>query len=382
MSIQAMYDLSVDCAFPGGNIIVDAVEGDTVAVHQDLRDTEIDWFYWYFRVQGASGRMLTVRFTESDVIGVHGPAVSMDGGWTWRWLGRGSLEGQSFRFRAPDDTAEVRFSVGMPYVGAHWQAFLEPYLGHHVLASDVLCISRGGRPVELVRVGLPASRAPYRALVTCRHHACEMMASYTLEGMLQAALANDEVGRWFQENVTLLVVPFVDKDGVEEGDQGKCRRPYDHNRDYADQSLYPEVRAIREQIPKLTGGRLDFFLDLHCPWIRGPRNEVIYFVGEPEEWLWRQVEAFSAILEASRTGPLPHDCRDNLPFGQSWNNEADSLPKRSAGWAKSLPGIRFASLIEIPYANAGSVEVNTASARAFGRDLARAMHLYLDECGR
>jgi hypothetical protein len=117
-------------------------------------------------------------------------------------------------------------------------------------------------------------------------------------------------------------------------------------------------------------------------WIRGPRNEVIYFVGEPEEWLWRQVEAFGVLLEASRTGPLPYYRRDNLPFGQDWNDEADSLPKRSSGWATSLPGIRIASLIEIPYANAGGEEVNAESARAFGRDLARAIHLYLDECGR
>ena len=42
------------------------------------------------------------------------------------------------------------------------------------------------------------------------------------------------------------LVPFVDKDGVEEGDQGKNRAPRDHNRDYAGASMYPETGALRE----------------------------------------------------------------------------------------------------------------------------------------
>ena len=41
--------LNIDADFPGGNIVLDRIEGDTVLLHQDLRDTEGDWFYWYFR---------------------------------------------------------------------------------------------------------------------------------------------------------------------------------------------------------------------------------------------------------------------------------------------------------------------------------------------
>ena len=68
--------LTVDCDFPGGNILVDEIDGDTIALHQDLRDTEGDWFYWYFRVRGAAGREVTVRFTGSDVIGVQGALIA------------------------------------------------------------------------------------------------------------------------------------------------------------------------------------------------------------------------------------------------------------------------------------------------------------------
>lgn len=54
--------------------------------------------------------------------------------------------------------------------------------------------------------------------------------------------------RWLREQVEFFVVPFMDKDGVEAGDQGKNRRPYDHNRDYQGESLYASVRAMRELV--------------------------------------------------------------------------------------------------------------------------------------
>jgi len=45
----------IDAGFPGGNIIVDGIEGDTVFLRPDLRDTQGDWFYWAFRVRGSAG---------------------------------------------------------------------------------------------------------------------------------------------------------------------------------------------------------------------------------------------------------------------------------------------------------------------------------------
>ena len=36
---------SIDCDFPGGNILVDRIEGDQVFLQQDIRDTTEWWFY-------------------------------------------------------------------------------------------------------------------------------------------------------------------------------------------------------------------------------------------------------------------------------------------------------------------------------------------------
>ncbi len=73
------------------------------------------------------------------------------------------------------------------------------------------------------------------------------MATYALEGFLSAVLADDACGRQWQENWEVLAVPFLDKDGVENGDSGKNRAPHDHNRDYNEQPLYPEIAALMKQ---------------------------------------------------------------------------------------------------------------------------------------
>ncbi|MCK5803638.1 MAG: peptidase M14, partial [Lentisphaeria bacterium] len=58
----------IDSDFAGGNIVVENVDGDEVRLHQDLRDTARDWFYWCFRVRGAEGRTLRFLFTTSRAL--------------------------------------------------------------------------------------------------------------------------------------------------------------------------------------------------------------------------------------------------------------------------------------------------------------------------
>jgi hypothetical protein len=179
--------------------------------------------------------------------------------------------------------------------------------------------------------------------------------------------------------VEILAVPFVDKDGVEDGDQGKNRKPHDHNRDYAGQSVYPAVAAIRRFVPEWSEEKLRVVLDLHCPYIGGIYNEVVYLVGSSDPAIWEQQQEFGAILESVRQGPLPYSVNSSLPFGTGWNTASNYGKQKSCGrWGSEQPGVLMASTIEIPYANVGAVLVTAEKARAFGRDLARALRRYLE----
>ncbi len=373
--------IEIDCAFPGGNIQVDSLEGDVVHLQPDLRDTEGHWFYWYFRVRGAQGRTLAFRFKDEDV-GVRGPGVSLDGGESWSWLGSESADERSFTYEFPAQAEETRFSLGMPYTQANLAAFLAKHAGNRSLRTDTLCESRKERPVECLRFGKLAGEPEHRVLLTARHHACEMMASYALEGIIDAVLADDEAGGWLRENVEFLALPFMDTDGVEDGDQGKSRRPHDHNRDYAAPCVYPEVGAILEMAIDWSQDKLRIALDLHCPGHRGEWHELIHFVGVPQEDLWARIGQFCEVLERTAVGPLPYRKTNNLLFGVDWNTADEygplgAEPRSASDWFSTLPGVWFGATLEIPYANAQGAEVNADSARAFGCDLATAMRYHV-----
>ena len=369
----------IDAVFPGGNIIVDRIEGDTVFLRPDLRDTSTWWFYWHFRVRGAAGRTLTFQFEGKNPIGTQGPAVSTDGGNTWSWLNPKAVKDASFDYAFDEQRREVRFCFSIPYLETNLHEFLRRHTNNPHLAAYQLCHTRKGRIAERLHVGKIEGDPKYRILLTARHHACEMIASYCLEGLLEAVLSDTELGQWFRDNVEILAIPFVDKDGVEAGDQGKNRKPHDHNRDYANKSIYPSVQAIRRLVPQWSRGQLDVVLDLHCPYISGKNNEVIYLVGSSDPAIWKQQQKFAAVLESVKTGPLPYSAQSSLPFGMDWNTAKNYGEHKSCSrWGAEQAGIRLATTIEIPYANVDATVMTVDNARAFGRDLALALRHYLE----
>jgi len=371
--------ISIDCSFPGGNVVLDGIDGDVIRLHQDMRDTAGWWFYWAFRVRHAQGRTLQFEFTDRDPVGVRGPAVSTDRGATWAWLGTGDTT--SFPYVFAETASDVRFAFTIPYLQSEWEQFLARHADNPRLRADTLCTSPHGRTVESAFVAPEQSDPPFRVLLTSRHHCCEAMATYALEGLLDAGLrAETPATEWLAANTAFFAVPFVDKDGVEEGDQGKNRKPRDHGRDYEGECIYPETRAIRERVPEWSRGRPLVTLDLHCPWIRGKHNTDIYIVGSAIPRIWTEQERLGTILESACKGPLPYKAANNLPFGTSWNTAANYKGGKSiARWAGELPNVRLAASFEIPYADAGGVAVTADSARAFGRDLADALARYLRE---
>ena len=259
--------MDITAAHPGGNIVVESIDGDTVTLHQDLRDTVGWWFYWNFRVRGAAGRTATFRFTNHNVFAARGPCYSPDGR-AWRWLGRECVDVDAFRFTF-GQRGTGYFGFCIPYVERNLREFVAR---RPRIAVSSLTRSEKGHAVE--RLTLRSRRGTFKVPLVARSHACESMANYVLEGILDAWLGAIPESAFLQEHVDLQAVPFLDKDGVEEGDQGKNRAPHDHNRDYRPSGVWKSPRALMKQA---TGWRGDvrMMLDLHCPWIRGERNEEI-----------------------------------------------------------------------------------------------------------
>ena len=100
---------TVDRNIPAGNIELEKIDGDTVYVHQELRDTEGSWFYWAFRVKGAGGRTVEFRFTRTVAVGTRGPCVSLDRGRTWNYSAEQGATRKSFVYSFPADADDRHY---------------------------------------------------------------------------------------------------------------------------------------------------------------------------------------------------------------------------------------------------------------------------------
>jgi len=166
--------IHIDADFAGGNIIVMNINGDTVHLQQDLRDTEGHWFYWSFRVRGDAGRTLHFKFTNGPVISSRGPAVSADSGFTWRWLGDPGFSDTKFQYTFGAKEDEVYFGMGMNYTEKDLHRFLERYQNHPDLKIETLCTSRKGCNVELLRIRMEIPFANASGVVVDKNSAREL----------------------------------------------------------------------------------------------------------------------------------------------------------------------------------------------------------------
>ncbi len=354
--------VAITSDFPGGNVKVTRNQGSRVHVEPDLRGGR-PWFYWCFEATAEKPGRVDFTFPakvagfSNGAIGFQGPAISRDQGLTWKWMGTEQVDGSTFSYDFSVEGERVRFAVTIPYVHRDLQALLERNASNPHLMTSVLTTSRHGRQVELLRIGAPGPNV-MPVLVTGRHHAAESIASYVLEGFLQEAMSESPSGQAFREKYLLYAVPLVDRDGVEEGDQGKNRRPHDHNRDYGETSIYPEIQAIK-QLDREVDFR--FALDFHCPTLVMNDHQVMYFVG-PKEHPQHNFENVSEFAGWIKKG-LPAAA----PVGPYvWLKPATTPAPMNSNYFGYQAGTVMAATLEIPFAPPGK-QTDPASCRKYGQ---------------
>lgn len=357
--------LHIDCRHAGGNIVVIGTDGDRVRLKQDNRDSS-EWFYWNFAARSATEQMVAFDFGDNELIGPWGPAYSSDG-LDWDWLGADSLLSRSsfrYRFRAGE---RAYFSFALPYQAYHFERFHERIAGHPLVRRKVLAVSEQLRPVPLLLVG---NRASDRHIVlTCRHHACESTPSYMLEGLLDYYL--NKPASPALERFLFHYVPFVDIDGVENGDQGKNRAPHDHNRDYIDSPIYRSTAAIADYVRPL---HLQVGIDFHGPYKWGGRNDVPFFAKSASP-VKEETEKLCAHLRAATSGSgiaydPAYDVEMGVDFNQPHGRSCSALFERSDA--------RIACTFEFPYFGTGDAIFTPSSCRQFGARFAQALERYLE----
>lgn len=245
--------------YPGGNIIFKGIEEKSgyteVFLEQNLRDTDRWWFYWNFRVDSPPSGKVRFSFCNKEVVCPYGAAVS-ENGVDWEYNEKGYEDGQHFTY-AFDGSGQSRyFAFTLPYQLSHFERFFSRISKDSAVERKKLAVSEAGRDIPLLTFGSGKKDVVF----TARHHCCETTASHALEGVISAFLGEY---RSLLDEYKFHVIPFIDIDGVENGDQGKARKPHDHNLDYIEKPFYNSVKAIMEYTRKLN---VVCFIDFHSPW--------------------------------------------------------------------------------------------------------------------
>ena len=269
-------------------------------------------------------------------------------------LGRSSRNG-AFVLVPRDSSSTIHCSSTLPYGLAQWEAFARhAFNGESTSFVSTLASSEAGRDIPVVI--LPGERSQSRIVVTARQHACEASASLVLEGILLEALQPRMSGGSPPE---LVAVPFVDIDGVEAGDQGKGRLPHDHNRDYGETRRYAVCRAIEHIIASTA--QPTACIDLHTPGLHGPLEERPFLASSDEPEDYDAVRELSAQVGNEFGIALPI-----LVFAEDWNRTSGAGVRCLTAWARSMPSVRLAAVVEYPNAIDRGRGVTRAAARCSG----------------
>lgn len=385
MCVTSGYaQISIDTNFAGANVIIDSISADTVYFRPNLKDTQGDWFYWNFRAISTQPKKWFFKAQDPNDLTARGAAYSLDGGYNWQWIDETDHHGEqlfSFTFEKADQV--VRLSMGQPYTQHNFEHFIQLYKDDPRLKLGELTTTQKGRAAEKLLISNFDKKPEFKILLVARAHACEMMSNYLVEGIIKAVLSDNPKMQALLDKAEIMIIPFLDKDGVEEGDQGKNRIPRDHNRDYSGESLYATTRALRSQIPEWLGNTPWVGIDLHNPWIKNAEHERVFLVGNANPEIEREQLKFAEILRSKQRGSLTFDTQQNfLRYGESWNtgnNYEQGWP--FSKWASSFygKGLLFTTTLEFPYAVNLGQTVTQDNSREFGEDFIYAIAAYLNE---
>jgi murein tripeptide amidase MpaA len=320
----------LSCAFDGGAIEV-VSQSDASDVQVKLRaDSHADFRQWfYFRLQGGSGKRVRVRFVNA------GEATYVDG---WRDYRVAASYDRSEWFRVPTtfDGRELVLAHE-PARDSIYYAYFEPYSWERHLALlgraeasprarvRDLGATVDGRDMNLVVVGEP--RAERKSIwVIARQHPGETMAEWFVDGMLERLLDTaDPVARRILERAVLYAVPNMNPDGSVRGNLRTNAAGANLNREWMAPSRErsPEVFAVRAAMQE-TG--VDAFLDVHgdegLPYVFTDGNERLPTYSPRMAGLERGfIQALQAVnpdLQTVHGYPADKETKVNLTVASKW----------------------------------------------------------------
>ena len=267
-----MVKLSVSTQFDSGAIEVVRLDDSGDIQLKIRRDTAADiWQWFHFRLQGAAGLPLTLRFLNAS-------QCTYPKGWEGYNVVASHDRENWFRIPTEYD-GTVMTAQTTPDTNSIYFAYFEPYsyerhldlIGSAAESEHVqlerLGASLDGRDMDLLRItdarSLVAEAQKKKVWLIARQHPGEAMAEWFVEGFLERLLdADDPVARVLLEQCIFYVVPNMNPDGGVRGNLRTNTAGTNLNREWLAPTMdkSPEVFLVRQKMQQ-TG--VDFCLDAH-----------------------------------------------------------------------------------------------------------------------
>lgn len=256
--------VSISSDFDSGNIAA-LDTSDPSNLQLEIRpDGKADFFQWfYFRVDGASGRPLAMHIKNA-----HG--ASYLGGWkdyravasydqeTWFRV-ETSFDDRVLSIRHTPDQDSVYYAYFAPYPTSRYRSFINKVSASSLLSHEIIGKTLDGQNIDYFTTGEGA----LQYWVIARQHPGETMGSWWMEGFLDRLTdENNAIAKTLREKATLHVIPCMNLDGAQRGHLRTNAAGKDLNRAWRNTTTEesPEVFLVRERMRE-TG--VDFFLDVH-----------------------------------------------------------------------------------------------------------------------
>lgn len=315
-------DINVVTDFEGASAKVESIDQTTrTARITPAGDPERGWpCWWSLRLEGVSGEAaVTIDLGGSPLPARNNgknTGKPLAASWAMPMRAAYSIDGETWQHTAPGKRVGDRIQYQVPPTAKHvaWGPPFTPKdtasLISHLEQTKTgaqgfqLATTLEGRAVRAVRFGAGNKLGIW---VHARQHAWESGASWVARGFAEWLGSNNSEARWIREHAEVVIVPIMDVDNTATGNGGKEAAPRDHNRDWDDKPVHPEVAAAQTLLKEWAGrGRLDLFLDLHNP---APGDLRPFFYIGPDDFLSpdgkKRRTAFLAAARQRISDPLP-----------------------------------------------------------------------------
>jgi len=346
--MEASIEVISDFSGGSGEVTLLDSENQVVGLTPSLRESRGWPCWWYFRIEGAeTGKPFSLRLSSNRRPFMEGRILPS----SWSQPFRAAISTDNIQWQqtpkakvTEDHTAIYSFPAPAP---VFWVAWGPPFLpGHardvlHELQGQIpesrifpLARTRMNREVSGMEIN-PDSKDLPALWIQARQHAWEAGSSWVGKGFMDWLAGTSKDAEWLRTNVAITYIPIMDVDSVAVGAGGKDSRPRDHNRDWDQNPVYPEVKAAQDRIrPWLETGKPFAFIDLHNP---GPGEGRPFFFGPFQYNNWDEehktrYELFLRKAIQHMTPPLAIQERYRIT---SYVKSQEELDRMSSNWIRN-----------------------------------------------